>query len=154
MKIGWTEGSCLHMDAFVSEDHSYIATLVDIVRSDDTSGKCFETVKAAIRHHLVNVQTIEKPLQNFVRRKRKPLLRDTPFSFTCSCKAPNSTASGATISTIRRTARGNWKHGETCCQVCQMCVITGELMVFLCLKIGGTGGARHEFAADISFFKF
>ena len=25
--------------------------------------------------------------------------------------------------------------------------------MFLCLKIGGTGGARHEFAAHISFFQ-
>ena len=32
-----------------------------------------------IRHHLVNVQTMRKSLQNFVRRKRKPLLRDTSF---------------------------------------------------------------------------
>ena len=106
-----------------------------------------------IRHHLVNVQTLKKSLQNFVRRRREPFLRDTPFSFLCSCRSPNSTASGATISTIRRTARRNWKHGETSCQVCQLCFITGELLAFLCLKIGGKIGARREIAAHISFFQ-
>ena len=42
----------------------------------------------------------------------------------------------------------NWKHGETCCQLCQMCFITGELLASIWLrKIGGTGGkigARRE----------
>ena len=39
MKIGWTEGTRLHMGAFLVEDHSCIATLVERVRSDDTLGK-------------------------------------------------------------------------------------------------------------------
>ena len=68
---------------FYWEDHSYIATLLERVRSENTSGKCLKTVKAAIRHHLVNVQILKKSLQNFVRRKR---MRDTPFSFLCSCR--------------------------------------------------------------------
>ena len=56
MSIEWTEETCMPMDAFASEDHSFVATRAELVRFDDTWGKMY-TVKAAIQHKLANVDS-------------------------------------------------------------------------------------------------
>ena len=56
--VGWTEETCLRMAHFAAEDHSYVATLAEIKRYENTWGVNLN--KAATRHLFSHAVTVKK----------------------------------------------------------------------------------------------
>ena len=73
LAIHWTESICLRMDALAQEHHRKNASRAERIRYKGLW--CFTLNKTGKkRQQLANVKTTRKRSQNFVRRKKQPLL--------------------------------------------------------------------------------
>ena len=77
MATGWTEATCLRMNALAAEGHSHVATSAEQKRHDNLWRISLNCSRSNTSTTFPNVPTFKKSWQNFMRRrKRKPSLPD------------------------------------------------------------------------------
>ena len=135
----WTEETCMRMNALAAEGHSHVATSAEQKRHDNLWRISLNSPRSNTSTTFPNVPTVKKSGQNFIWRKREAVAARQVYHSHILVENRIRQRQKQKCN-LKERVRRSLKHRASCCLVRHLWFIVGELVVFIRLKIGGTGG--------------